>query len=289
MKEIIEQCYEHLAETAGRLYVNTEKDKDTAHKTHPWMDHVIWEAFSEGRFYDFIDDKLITGELMIEIIQYCSDYHKQREKDNGSLTNKVIPNWVEHYLERQVVIQQGHTLYSILDLFGEAVCYMNREEAYTQILFVINTHLDLKTFREKAESDMAADPMFREWVSNHIYHCKVTSFDIEPPKKIQRQVCTMPPYSMFEKLVEEGVTYEEFRSRYDSFLETRDVNLEEVNAVLKKSGVPGSWMDPIEAVDVFGWVKEDAIMFVKNYKKIISPIEQPVPRRSSRLKRKRSE
>lgn len=282
--ELIEQCYEHLRCTTGQLYSKTKDDRDTVHKAYPWMDHVIWEAFSDGKFYDFVDDKLISGDLMIEIIEYCSDYHKQREKDNGSLTNKVIPKWVDRYLDRQVVIQHGHSVYSILDLFGEAVCYMNREEAYTQILFVVNTHLDLRTLKDKVESDMDADPVFRDWINNQKYFCKVTSYDFKAPRKIERQVCRPPP-CMFEEFVVNGVTYEDLRFRYKSFLENREVNMKEVSAILKKEKIPEDWIDATTAVDVFGWDKCDVLVFIDNYKRFN---DLKVPRRSSRLKRKRS-
>ena len=276
-------CYEHLGDVAGWLYVKTVGDKDTAHKSYTWLDHVIWTAFSGGKFYEEIDSTHISGGLMIKVIEYCSEYHKQRESDNGSLMKGATPEWIERYMTRQVVIMQGHTLDSILDLFGEAVCYMNREEAYTQILLVLNNHLELKSFTDRAEADMAADPLFRNWVHNHLNFAPPlpTSTELPPPLVLKRQTCAPIP-SAFQKYVDDEVSYDDFREKYLLYVLARPQHLTEVSEVLDARD--DIVFTPETVVDIFGWGKDDLECFIDvNYK-----VEQPL-RRSTRVKRKRED
>jgi hypothetical protein len=282
IKELMEMCYEHLGDVTGWLYVKTVEDTDTAHKSYTWMDHVIWTAFSGGKFYETIDSTHISGKLMIQVIEYCSDYHKQRELDNGSLTKGATPEWIERYMTRQVVVMQGHTLDSILDLFGEAVCYMNREEAYTQILLVVNNHLELRSFTDRAEADMVADPLFRNWVHNHMNFTPPVSIeDIPPPPRLQRQTCDPIP-STFQKYVDDEVSYEDFREKYLLYVLERPQRLAEVSEVLDARD--DIVFTPETVVDVFGWGKEDLEYFIDMHYKV----EQPL-RRSTRMKRKRED
>ena len=279
--ELMEMCYDHLRDVTGWLYVKTASDRDTAHKSYTWMDHAIWTAFSGGKFYEMIDASYISGELMIKVIEYCSEYHKQRELDNGSLMKGATPEWIDRYLTRQVVIMQGHTIDSILDLFGEAVCYMEREEAYVNILLVLNNHLELKSFTEKAEADMASDPLFRDWVHNHVHFAPPILLEDLTPPTLKRQTCAPIP-CLFKRYVDDEVSYDDFREKYFLYATERPRRLDEVAEVLASRD--DIVFSPETVVDIFGWGRDDLVSFLDMHCKQ----EQPL-RRSSRLKRKRDD
>ena len=254
LEELKELIFEHLSEVASGMYITSKKDDDVVQKCHTWMDYVINEANEGGKFTEWLlqgDDLLSTADFL-KVIEYISEYHAQRDLDNGSMLVKSVPNWVNMYLNRQIIIQKGHTEDTILDLFSEALCYMEREQAYFHIILVINGHEDLKTFKERLEDESSKDPAFAKWVAAQLYHRRgdISRCSFGAPPCLERQVaCDFSSYP--ERCVTEDITWDMFYSRYLEDMSTRDQRLKDVTEIIESADL-GVIFDPVSCVDDSG-------------------------------------
>lgn len=283
--ELKELVFEYLSEVASVEYVKSANDDDVDNKSWMWLNYVITTATSGSGFTDWLEpvSEILTPSDLLRMIEYISDYHDQRDLDNGSMLAKSVPTWVNKYLDRQIVIQKGHTEMSIIGLFAEALCYLEMEEAYTHILFVVNQHMALKSFTERVGIESANDPRFKKWVDNHLYH-HTKSLPNRPPSALTRQIAC--GYNYFEQCVKEDVTWDMFYGKFVEDMKTRDRRLVDVTKIIRAAGLE-SIFDPEHCVDESGWDKEYAESFVEVHQNFVEVREPLPPRRSSRIARKR--
>ena len=84
--ELKDMVFEHLSEIASREYIVARDDPAGFKKSHVWLDYVI-AVSGDGSFSEWLfnEDDLLSTADFLQVIEYISEYHAQRNMDNGSM------------------------------------------------------------------------------------------------------------------------------------------------------------------------------------------------------------
>jgi hypothetical protein len=267
-----------MGEVAGVMYKRGELCKKD----------IIAESFDpSGGFVQWLEDgdKLVSVSGVIEMIEYISDYHKKRSDSEGSKPGEPYPDWVNIFLSEHTILTSGHTTNTLLCMYGEALMYINNEEALDflgEVLGDLYKTDTVSAFNEMISLDYISDSKFAKWIDHNRFERRSIPDISVIPGPITRNVCTY--YRTFaEKCVEDGISYQMVRDRFLLDMYERDANIEEVQGILNCRPFGVVSVTAERYVDEFGWTARHVRGYFDELDVIMGN-----PRRSSRIaKRKR--
>ena len=289
-EELKDLCFEYLSVVASSRAkdirgVNMRNDK--------WKDSVIYEAFIpsgfpfEGNFGNWLNitDNILSTKATLQVIEYISDYHNMRGEANGTKFGTDCPMWVKQFMSDHFMILKGHSIDSLVCLFGEALMYKEKSTAYNIIQKIeesFNYLEKIKKFNDALILERSQNPKFDNWIKHRLYN-KRSPINFSIPRPLVRETCQIP-LSFTEDCVQKNITYEMIFEKFSTDMANRESNIQKVNSVIESSPNGVFAFSAEEYVDNYGYTEEHAIAMYDFHTKVLN-----LPRRSRRLKRKRND